>query len=85
MAAVATRPQFFSETSKGFGAGQIKSKITNLRFNKLGALAFDGKFSGINAADEFLVYPLRASTRAERVTIQSVARIGWIVKMVMCI
>lgn len=51
-------------------------KIQNCKKNCLGTICFDGKFSGMRKAQEFIVYPLEDS--GTKVTIQSKTRIGTI-------
>lgn len=52
--------------------------ISNIRKNIMGTCSFDGKFSGMRKAQDFIVYPIKSEDDAKRVTIQSDTRIGWV-------
>jgi hypothetical protein len=52
--------------------------ITNLHKNCMGTISFDGQFKGMRKPQEFICYPLHAGDPADRITIQSDTRIGFI-------
>ena len=48
--------------------------ISNIRKNIMGTVSFSGKFDGMRMAQDFIVYPMRETSRA--IKIQSDTRIG---------
>ena len=50
--------------------------ISNLSKNIMGTVSFDGKFTGMRKAQDFIVYPMQDS--GERISIQSDNRFGQI-------
>lgn len=51
-------------------------KIENIKKNCMGTLSFDGKFSGMRKAQDFIVYPMHKGNDTGNIKIQSNTRIG---------
>jgi len=50
--------------------------ISNIHKNRVGTISFDGKFSGMRKAQEFIVYPVKVGDK--NISIQSDTRMGQI-------
>lgn len=59
-------------------AASVKTKVANIRLNKLGRAVFDGMFGTMYKHEDFHVHQLRPGSESDRVVIQSEKRIGWI-------